>query len=74
MQLDGDLADAQFEGYLFVEAALCHLPQDFALARRQFCVAVDVLFDKPGRGSSRDILLDPGCDRVKERLVYSLVL
>ena len=69
MQLYRDLADAQFEGDLFVKATLYHFAQDFALARRQFCVAVDVLLDEPGRIPLRDIFLDRSRDRVEERLI-----
>ena len=69
MQFDGNLADAKIECDLLVKAALCDFAQDFALARRQLCVAVDVLLDEPGRLPLRDIFLDRSRNRVEERLI-----
>jgi len=61
VQLDGDFADAEIERDLLVEAALDDFAQDFAFARRQLCVAVDVLFDEEQYAGAGVDVADAGC-------------
>src|SRR6267154_2919480 len=69
MEFDGDLADAEVEGDLFVQAPTRYLTEDLPLSRRETRQLLDILLDEHGFLSAGNVFLDCGGHSVQQGLV-----